>query len=254
MASFVGLNVEKGGLDEGLQDRPFVGNGRVENTVGGFLEGKNIAFLATTHGRPASDCIFAGIAAEFFVPDGAADQSGIGSRDPVIVIDYKLSQRGNIDFKFGRGRDRNGQFIVQAMDSLYDDDLIFVNAKAVAFRAAGSGGEIEAGNADLPALKQFGKVLVEKLQIEGMDVLEIKISFLIAGCLIAVEKIIVERKGDRSLAIDPQLGAKTLAEGRFARAGRSSDEDYPAIFSMVDLIGDQADLPFVEGLRGFDEV
>ncbi len=84
----------------------------------------------------------------------SADQPAVRGRDPVVFVYIQLSERTDIYLKLALIRHRLGKLRIQAVDALYDQNIIRVRISGVLIRisACPSGNQIpEAGLPFLPS-------------------------------------------------------------------------------------------------------
>ena len=65
------------------------------------------------------------------VPHDPADQSSVRGRDPVVLVDGQLCQRADIDLEFIFQRKGVAQTVVQAVDPLDHQDVVFSQSEEI---------------------------------------------------------------------------------------------------------------------------
>ena len=111
-----------------------------------------------------------------------------------MLVDVELGQRTDVDFELALHRERAGQPVVESVDSLDDQYVLFseLHVAVLVFPLAGL--KIEDRQIDALARKQFIHVVVKQLHIQRFQTFQIEFPVLIARALIPVRIIIIERE------------------------------------------------------------
>ena len=79
------------------------------------------------------------------------------------------------------------------MDALDDEDGALVERQRRVVPRAAPGDEVVAGNVDALAPHQAAQVVVEELQVDGLERLVVVLAVFVAGRMLAVDEVVVER-------------------------------------------------------------
>ena len=212
-------NLEQKPFGEDLEHRRFVDQSRIEHHIGLFLEGENPATLTSADPIPEIQGPFGGETAEKTVTDQPSHESGVGGEDPVVIIDGQLGQGRNIDSVFPLARDRRGQAIVEPVDA-FDDQNLFrpeLHGRPPVGRRPTTEDKIEPRCGHRSAVHELRQMIVEELEIDGLQSLEIRLPILVEWRVLTVDVIVVQRQRDRLQTVDPELDSQPLGKGRFPR-------------------------------------
>ena len=92
---------------------------------------------------------------------------------------------------------------------------------------ARAGLEIEGGALDLLAGEEGDELLVEEVDVQGLEALEVVLAVLVAGSAVAVYEVVVQGNGGRVEADDLELDRELLGGGGLARARGARYENRP---------------------------
>src|SRR6056297_578476 len=126
-----------------------------------------------------------------------SDQPCIRGGDSVDMVDTELCQSTDVYLKLIPPADLLGQFLVQSVNTFYNYRLFFRYFQLVAHVFSGSRYEIKLGDLHLFAIHELNEMFVKEVQIQCIYRLKIVVAVLVQRCLIASDKIIVQRDGDR---------------------------------------------------------
>jgi len=98
-------------------------------------------------------------------------------------------------------------------------DLVVVDLELLPPVLALLGLEVEGGQIHLLPANECDEVLVEKIDVDRLDVLEVEVAGLVARRLVAIHKVVVEGNADRPQSVDQQLNRQPLGECGLAGRG-----------------------------------
>ena len=232
--------------------------GGVEHHVGVFLVGEYPLVFARAHAGPARDGLLCRVAAVVVVADDAAQQAVVGGGNPVVVVQRDGGQCRDVNLVLAFGGNLRGQFRVQGVDAFQDEDGVVVDAQLVAFEFLFAGVEVEARQFHFLAPQEGLQLGVEQLEVEGVERFVVVVALLVAGCVFAVHKVVVQRDGVGAQPVGHQLHAEALAEGGLSGGGGSGDEHElhaaAVLAPLVDVVGYLGYLLLLQGFRHVDEV
>ena len=116
-------------------------------------------------------------------------------------------------------------------------------------------GEVEHRQLHLPARQQLAQLAVEEVHVQRVEVLEVQVAVSVAGRVLAVHEVIVERQRHGAQAVGHQLHGQPLAEGGLARRrrpGHQHETHLPP--GSRDAVGYGGNLLLVQRLGHLDEV
>ena len=147
----------------------------------------------------------------------AAQKARLGGAYAVVVVQIERGQGADVDFELQVAGDVARQFVVQAVNALYDDRLIRVHVDGVGFVAAPAVGEVEQRRVHRFALQKTHQMIVEQRHVQRVQALEIALAVLVHGNEVAVEIVVVQRNGDRAQPQHAQGDVEPVGERRLAR-------------------------------------
>lgn len=83
-----------------------------------------------------------------------------------------------------------------------------------------------------------GQVVLQQVQVQGLQPLVVVLPVLVAGRTVSVHEIVVHRQGDGVLPADDQLDLEPFGEGGLARARGAGDGDDLDSGAGGDVLGD----------------
>ena len=140
------------------------------------------------------------------------------------------------------------------MDALDHQHLIVVQLESATALLAASRLEVVARQFHLLAPEEGVHLLVEQRQVQGVQVFVVVVALLVAGRLVAVDEIIIQRDGYRFDAVDGQLYRQSLAGGRLAAAAGTGNENQADAPALGYLVGDTGNLLLLQGLADLYEL
>ena len=102
------------------------------------------------------------------------------------------------------------------MDALDDEDVVLLQRQPDALFLAALGVKRVARQLDLAPGQQVDELLVEQRHVDGLKALKIRLAVRTARYTAAVDVVVIQRYGQRTLAADPQLNAQPVGERRLA--------------------------------------
>ena len=136
-----------------LDDSQLEKHGGIEHRIGILLEGEYPLILTSTDRRPAADGLLSRDSPVLMVADDAAQQTVVGSRHIVVVVEQDGGQRRSIDTEYLFVRDLRCQLRVQRVDALHDQYLLLLQLQFLAALLTGACGEVI--TRQLPAIRNF---------------------------------------------------------------------------------------------------
>ena len=103
------------------------------------------------------------------------------------------------------------------MDTFYHQHFIVVQCQFLTTHHTLSCGEVVTGQLHLLAIEEFGQLLVEEWQVQGMQMLEVIFALLVEWCLFTIEEIVIEGDANGLDAVDSQLDTESLTGGGLSR-------------------------------------
>ena len=108
------------------------------------------------------------------------------------------------------------EFGAQGVDALNHEHLVVVESQPASAFLAASCLEVVARKLHFLAVEEGVDLAVQQFQVQGVQMLVVVVSILVARCFLAVYEIVVERDGHRLNAVGEQLYAYALAGGCLA--------------------------------------
>jgi len=195
------------------------------------------------------------MAAEIVVAYHAADEAVVRRGNPVVAVDVQLRQGADVDAELVLGRNRGRQAGIQPVDALQHDHVVRADMHHVAAPLARAGVEVEVGQFQPLAGVQPGQLIVDQLQVERLDVLEVRLAVFILGRLGAAHEVVVQGNRLGIHAAGFELQGEPLGEGRLARRRRPGNQDPLHLAAPLDdLLGQQGDALLLIGFVHVDEI
>ena len=155
--------------------------------------GENPLFLARLNVGPALYGLYRRITAVLVVAKHAAQQSVVGRGNIVVVVElYRCKSRHIYAVLFVLGY-LSRQRGVKAVRTLDYKHHLRLELQLVSAELAFARLEIVTWELNLFACKNLCQLLVEKVEIDGVQRLKIVVTILFSGSLCAVQEIVVER-------------------------------------------------------------
>ena len=165
-----------------------------------------------------------------------------------MVIEQDGCQRRDIDTELLRFGDLRGELRVQGVDALDDENVVGLHAQLLAALLAASRLEVIFRQLYLLATEERVELVVDELEIEGIDALVVIFALVVLGRVLTVDKIVVERNLQRFDAVGQQVYAQTLAGGGLSGGRRTGEEHEFHVLAAGNLVGDLGELLLLQGL------
>ena len=184
----------------------------VEHGVRILLERENPFLFPSPDRRPSGNGADSGGSPVLVVAHDSPDEPVVGCRDVVVVVELDGGQCRDVNpedilFRYFLGYDG-----VERMDSLHHEDGVVVESELLTAFHALSQGKIVAWKFDFLSFQQQSDMLLEKFDVERLNVFVVEVSALIFRCVLPIHEIIVERDELRHEPVGHELHGKPLAE------------------------------------------
>ena len=247
------------GFGDGLQERngmlteqsQFVLEACAEVDVGILLVGHNPSVFSASHGWPAGKGIGGSGGTELGIAHHATDEAVVGGAVVGAIVVLGHGESGDVDAEEGIGGDASRKLRIETVDAFHDEDGLGGETQALPAEQALAGGEVVAWQFYLLALKELVEVLLEEVDVDGIEALEVVVAFLVEGCLVAIHVVVVQGDAEGFKPLLLESPAEFLAEGGLAAGGGTSDEHGLYMRPVGDGLGDELDAPILERLGDF---
>lgn len=166
-----------------LENRQLIEHRRIQHGIGILLEWENPLVLSGSYRWPAADGFLGRYTSIFIVADDAAQQTVVRCRDVIVIIQQNGGQRRSIhteDLLFGNMRRK---LRIQGVDSLYHQNIVRLQLQLLSTLHTLARREIVFRQFHLLATEERIKLLVEQIEVQGIDALKIKITISSFGVL-----------------------------------------------------------------------
>ena len=180
-----------------LDNRQFIKHRRVEHGIGILLIWEYPLVLTCPYRRPAMNRLLRRHTPIFIVADDATEQSVVGGRDIVMIIQQNGGQRRRIHTINLLLRNMSRQLRIQGMDSLYYQHIVRLHLQFLSTLHTLARREIIFRQLHLLATEESVKLLVQQIEIQGINALKIIFAVVILRSLVSVHKVIVQRNLQR---------------------------------------------------------
>ena len=136
------------------------------------------------------------------------------------------------------------------MDAFHYEHLVVVECKFLATLHAFASREVIARQLYLFTLEQRIQLLVEEREVQGVQMFEVVVTFLVERCLLTVEEVVVEGDADGLDAIGDELDAESFAGGGLTRRRRTGNQYQTDTLALGYLIGNLGNLLLLKCLTG----
>ena len=140
-----------------------------------------------------------------------------------MLIEIELGKRADVDAEPAVLRNRSAEFVIEPVNPLNDQHLPFPERQHLSAQNPPAGDEVEDRHIDRSALKQRIHVPSERLHVQRVETLKIRLSIRTGLQLGAVPEIVVRPDVMRRHPVGGELNHQTLGERGFAGRGRTGD-------------------------------
>ena len=139
------------------------------------------------------------------------------------------------------------------MQTLNDDNRLFVKSELVANPFAAALLKAECGKLNLLTVQQGSQVLTEQLGIDSVDMLKVNLAVRTGSDLVAVDVVIVKAHKYRLLAVDTKLSVKSVCRCGFTRRAGACKHNR-LCSSLTDLVCNGRESLLVQSLVDTDKL
>ena len=143
---------------------------------------------------------------------------------------------------------------IQGVDSLYHQNIVRLQLQLLSTLHTLARREIVFRQFHLLATEERIKLLVEQIEVQGIDALKIKITIFILRCLIPIHEVIIERNLQRLQSVYGKLDAQTLAGSSLARRRRTRQQYQLHPFAAGNLLGNLRQLLLLQRFADIDDI
>ena len=133
----------------------------------------------------------------FIVADDATEQSVVGGRDIVMIIQQNGGQRRRIHTINLLLRNMSRQLRIQGMDALNHQHIVRLHLQLLSTLHTLARREIIFRQLHLLTTEESVKLLVQQIEIQGIDALKIIFAVVILRRPVSIHKVIVQRNLQR---------------------------------------------------------
>lgn len=144
---------------------------------------ENPPVLSGSYGWPAADGFLGRYTSIFIVADDAAQQTVVRCRDVIVIIQQNGGQRRSIHTEDLLFRNMRRKLRIQGVDSLYHQNIVRLQLQLLSTLHTFARREIVFRQFHLLATEERIKLLVEQIEVQGIDALKIKITISSFGVL-----------------------------------------------------------------------
>ena len=117
-----------------LENSQLVEHGRIEHGIGILLERENPLVLASTYRRPSVNRVLSRDATIFVIAYDAAQQTVVGCRDVVVIVEQNSGKRRGIDTENLLVGNLGCQFGIERMNAFHHEHIIVVHLESLSAR------------------------------------------------------------------------------------------------------------------------
>ena len=169
-----------------------------------------------------------------------------------MAVEVELGQRADVDAVFQLAGDLLAERVVQPVDALDDEHLIFVHLEPHALLEPALRLEGIERQLDLAPGQQLDELIVEQRHVDGFQTLEVGLTVRAEGDILAVLIVVIQRNRQRALAADAKLHTQAVGKRRLAAGTRPGNEHDPRAVSD-NALGNLRDGALLHGLADADE-
>ena len=188
------------------------------------------------------------------IADDAAEQTVVCCRDVIVIVQKNRGQRRSIYSEYLLLRDVSRQFRVQCMNALYHQHIVIVHLQLVAALFTLSALEIILRQFYLLTTEEGVELLVDQIEIQGIDALIIIFARSILRRFLPIYEIIIERNLERFQSVYGKLYAQTLARSGLARRRRTCQQHQFHALAAGNLLSNLGNLLLLQRLADIDDV
>ena len=178
---------------------------RVEHHVCLLLEREYPFVFASANAPPHTDSVPSRIGTEFGVADDTSEQTIVGSRYPVVVVERNGGKSRYVYLENLRRVDALRYFGVQGVNALDYEYRVAIEFYRVAVVSAASGSEVEGRYFYSFALQYSAEVVSEELEVESVERFVVGLALVVDGSVFSIDEIIIHRKRKRFYSRSHQL-------------------------------------------------
>ena len=142
------------------------------------------------------------------------------------------------------------------MYALHEQHSVFAQLERVATIFTFAFFEVVGGHFHLLTGNQVVEVVIEQVEVEGIERFKVLFAVLVLGRSVAVHKVVVERNHLWHQQVSHQLNGKALRRSGFAARRRTGKQHHACaalLVALCNLVGDAGKLAFVHGFSHVDE-
>ena len=226
---------------------------RVEHHVCLLLEREYPFVFASANAPPHTDSVPSRIGTEFGVADDTSEQTIVGGRYPVVVVERNGGKSRYVYLENLRRVDTLRYFGVQGVNALDYEYRVAVEFYRVAIVSAASGSEVEGRYFYSFALQYSAEVVSEELEVESVERFVVGLALVVNGSVFSIDEIIIHRKRKRFYSRSHQLYCQPFGECSLTRRRRTRYQHRLLAFGY-DTVGYLCYLFFVQSLSHLNEV
>ena len=238
----------------GPQHGDFVEERRVEHHVGVLLIGEDVPLLAAAHGGPARERGQRVGAPLRVVAGQTAQKAVVGGGDAREVVHRHGREARDVDAELLLFGNRGRQPRIQSVDAFDDQNRTLVERERGVVPRAAARDEVVARNIDALAAHEPAQMVVEQVEVDGLQRLVVVLPVGVLRGLLAVHEVVVERDEHGVQPQHAELDAQPLGRGGLAARRGAGDQHDARAAQQVGLengVGHLGELAFVERLGEF---
>ena len=135
-----------------------------------------------------------------------------------MLVDVKLGKSRQIKLEFKFRLNKMGKLVVKAVNSFHNKNVVGGKLQGLSLVFAASGDKVVAWKLHLFSGEQVQKVLVYKLDVQGLDALVVVVSVFVLGSAVAANVVVVKAYDLGLVADGLQFHREFFCAGGLSRA------------------------------------